>query len=301
MDFLIHMRNLSVMIDVASDSRAAAFAKAVQWLLRPLVRALIAQGVTALALYQVIKRVYVEVAEEELARAGERPTDSRINVLTGVHRRDIRAFRTSDGSGEAEARRKVTIIATVLGRWLGDAATTDAEGRPLALPRASEGGASFDALVEGVSRDIRPRAVLDELARQGLVAVDADSGLIELRAEAFFGPADLDQRVHFFAANVGDHIAAAAENLLAEAPRFMERAVFYNRLTPASVDAIEKDARRRATELLVDVNRLAHRRQEGDLDAPEGTERFRFGVYFYREDQAGKPETGAADRKDGTE
>ena len=56
-----------------------------------------------------------------------------------------------------------------------------------------------------------------------------------------------------------------------------------------------------ATQLLVDVNRLAHSRQEADLDAPEGTERFRFGVYFYREDQAGKPGTGTADRKGGRE
>lgn len=301
MDFLIHARYLTVMVDLVSDSRATAFSKAVQWLLRPLVRALIAQGVTALALYQVIKRIYVEVAEEELARAGEKPTDSRINVLTGVHRRDIRAFRTRAESGEAEARRKVTIIATVLGRWLGDPATTDAEGRARPLPRSSDGGASFDALVEGVSRDIRPRAVLDELTRQGLVAIDPESGLIELRAEAFFGPADLDQRVHFFAANLGDHIAAATENLLADEPRYMERAVFYNRLTSASVDAIESDARRRATALLVDVNRLAHRRQASDLEAPEGTQRFRFGVYFYREDQAREPETGAADGKGGKE
>ena len=262
---------------------------------------LIAQGVTASALYQVIKRVYVEVAEEDLARAGERPTDSRINVLTGVHRRDIRAFRTSAGTAEAEARRKVTIIATVLGRWLGDPATTDASGAALPLPRTSDSGPSFDALVEGVSRDIRPRAVLDELTRQGLVAVDGETGLIGLRAEAFFGPADLDQRVHFFATNVGDHIAAAAENLLADEPRFIERAVFYNRLTPHSVDAIETDARRRATDLLVELNRLAHRRQDDDLDAPDGTERFRFGVYFYREDQAREPDTGAADRRGGKE
>jgi len=262
------------------------FPKAIQWLLRPLVRALIAQGVTALALYQIIKRVYVEVAEEELTRAGERPTDSRINVLTGVHRRDIRSFRENPGSRDADTRRKVTMIATVLGRWLGDPRSTDAEGGALPLPRTSENGPSFDALVEEVSRDIRPRSVLDELTRQELVEIDADTGLIRLRADAFFGPADLEQRVHFFAANVGDHIAAAAENLLADEPRFMERAVFYNRLRSQSVDDIETVARERATDLLVDLNRFAHQRQDSDLDAPDGTQRFRFGVYFYREDQA---------------
>lgn len=274
------------MVDPVGDARASAFSKAIQWLLRPLVRALIAQGVTALALYQIIKRVYVEVAEEELTGAGERPTDSRINVLTGVHRRDIRSFRENPGSRDADTRRKVTMIATVLGRWLADPRSTDAEGRALPLPRTSENGPSFDALVEEVSRDIRPRSVLDELTRQGLVEIDAYSGLIHLRADAFFGPADLGQRVHFFAANVGDHIAAAAENLLADEPRFMERAVFYNRLRSHSVDDIEAVARQRATDLLVDLNRFARQRQDADLDAPDGTQRFRFGVYFYREDQA---------------
>lgn len=288
------------MIEAVGDARASAFSKAIQWLLRPLVRALIAQGVTALALYQVIKRVYVEVAEEELARAGERPTDSRINVLTGVHRRDIRAYRTSPGGGEVDARRKVTMIATVLGRWLADPATVDAEGRPLPLPRSSESGPSFDALVEDVSRDVRPRTVLDELVRQGLVEIDGD-GLIRLEADAFFGPADLEQRVHFFAANVGDHLAAAAENLLAEEPRFMERAVFYNRLRSDSVDEIEAEARERATALLVDLNRFAHRRQDADLDAADGTHRFRFGVFFYRDDQAAGRGPAPADQEGETD
>ena len=57
------------------------------------MRALIAQGVTAPALYRLLKRLYVEVAEREFRLDGERPTDSRISLLTGVHRRDVKAFR----------------------------------------------------------------------------------------------------------------------------------------------------------------------------------------------------------------
>lgn len=277
------------MSEPVSDTRAEAFSKVIQWLLRPLVRALIAQGVTALALYRMIKRIYVDVAEEELIRSGQRPTDSRISVLTGVHRRDIRSFRDNSSDQAAAARQKVTMIASVLGRWLADSDTTDSAGRPLPLERSGNDGVSFETLVQSVSRDVRPRTVLDELLRQGLVEVDTKDGLIHLRADAFLGPADLDQRIHFFAENVGDHIAAAVDNLLADEPRFMERAVFYNRLSAASIDEIESTARDRATDLLVDLNRLAHDRQETDLDAPDGTERFRFGVFFYREDEAGSP------------
>ena len=272
------------MSDVANDTRAEAFSKAVRWLVRPLVRALIAQGVTAQALYQIVKRTYVEVAEEELVKSGEKATDSRINVLTGVHRRDIRAFREAIDKSKTDDRRKVTMIASVLGRWLGDPGTTDQDGHPLPIPRTNDEGPSFDGLVHDVSRDIRPRTVLDELTRQGLAEVDSD-GLIHLKAEAFFGPADLDQRVHFFAANVGDHIAAAADNLLSEEPPFMERAVFYNHLRSQSVDDIEARARKRATTLLVDLNRMAHQKQEEDMKDPDGTHRFRFGVFFYREDE----------------
>ncbi|MEM0990840.1 MAG: DUF6502 family protein [Pseudomonadota bacterium] len=268
---------------------AAAFSRVMRSLLRPLVRALIAQGVTAPAFYRIIKRVYVEVAEHDFKLDDERQTDSRISMLTGVHRRDVRSFRDADRSADTAAQEKVTTLATVLGRWLASDSTRDADGRPLPLPRSGD-GANFEALVQAVSKDIRPRTVLDELVRQGLVEVV--DGHVHVRADAFLGPSDPDQKIHFFAENVGDHIAAAVDNLLAEEPVFMERAVFYNRLTPGSVDAIEGEAKRLGGAALAELNQLAHARQAADLDAPDGTKRFRFGVFFYAEDE-GATEDGA--------
>ncbi|MEM8741950.1 MAG: DUF6502 family protein [Pseudomonadota bacterium] len=268
------------------DTRATLFLKVARSLLRPMIRALIAQGVTLPAFYRLIKRVYVEVAEAEFGLDGKPPTDSRISLLTGVHRRDIRGFRSEEGPDDDAVRRKVTALATVLARWLAGPDMVDAQGRPRALPRSAADGPSFEALARSVSSDIRPRTMLDELERQGLVEVDAD-GLVHLRQDAFLGPADQDQRVHFFAANVGDHISAAVANLLTETPPFMERAVFYNRLTGASVDALEQRARELGSQTLVELNRMAHQRQAQDLEAPDGTQRFRFGVFFYRIDEAG--------------
>ncbi|MEM9049019.1 MAG: DUF6502 family protein [Pseudomonadota bacterium] len=267
------------------DTRAALFLNVARSLLRPLIRALIAQGVTLPSLYRLIKRVYVEVAEDEFGLGGKPPTDSRISLLTGVHRRDIRAFRAEETPDDSAVRRQVTALATILARWLAGPDTVDADGRPRALPRSAAQGVSFEALARDVSSDIRPRTMLDELERQGLVAID-DKGLVHLRQDAFLGPADQDQRVHFFAANVGDHISAAVANLLSETPPYMERAVFYNRLTPASLDAIEAEARTLGSKALVALNRMAHQKQAGDLDAADGTQRFRFGVFFYRVDES---------------
>lgn len=279
MDFFYTHRMFRSVND-PTNSLTTVFARALKGLLRPLVRALIAKGVTAPALYQTIKQLYVEVAETDFALDDKRQTDSRISMLTGVHRRDVKSFRDPDTKAQAETRERVTTIASVLGRWLALAK----DGAPPPLPRDGDAG-SFEALVQSVSRDIRPRTVLDEMLAQGLVAYDEDADRLTLNADAFLGPADTEQRVYFFAENVGDHLAAAVDNLLAEEPRFMERAVFYNRLTPGAVDALEATARRLSGEALTTLNREALERQTADLDDPEGTERFRYGVFFYRENE----------------
>ncbi|MEM9755905.1 MAG: DUF6502 family protein, partial [Pseudomonadota bacterium] len=96
------------------------FTRILRSLLRPLVRAMIAQGVTAPALYRLVKRLYVEVAEDSFGIDEERQTDSRISMLTGVHRRDVREFRNTTPEAGTGARRKITTLASVLGRWLAD-------------------------------------------------------------------------------------------------------------------------------------------------------------------------------------
>lgn len=287
-NFYIPPMAMPVQQDSGGERGGGVFGRALVGLLRPLVRALIAQGVTAPALYRLLKRLYVEVAEADFRLDDARPTDSRISLLTGVHRRDVKAFRDADRSAEAAAEARVATIASVIGRWLARPETTDVDGRPAPLPRAAPDGApSFESLVRAVSTDIRPRTVLDELLRQNLATMDPD-GTVRLDPDAFAGPADLEQRVLFFAENVGDHLTAAVDNLLAERePKFLERAVFYNRLTPASVDTLEAAARDRAQETLVALNRMANARQAEDVAAADGRERFRFGVYFYRETEAG--------------
>ncbi len=269
---------------------------ALKRLLRPLVKALIAKGVTAPALYAMLKEVYVEVARDTFALDGKPPTDSRVSVLTGVHRKDVRAFRERPADAESGLERRVTVMTTVIGRWLGDPETTRIDGSPKPLPRQSETGPSFDSLVQSVNTDVRPRTILDELVRKGIVALDDDSDEVTLQVEALLTRGPDDERFHFFARNIGDHMAAAAENVLTDdgpAP-FLERAVFYNNLRSASVDEIEARARTVATETLTELNRLGYTHQTADAQGEPGAgdeaanSRFRFGVYFFREDETGK-------------
>jgi len=264
-----------------SPTDASSFLRILKGLLRPLVRLAIARGVTAPALYRVLKSVYVEVAHSDFRIEDTPPTDSRITLLTGVHRRDVRAILSDPGDGWEAQRVKTATVATTLGQWMARPDYTDAEGRPRPVPRNAETGPSFEALVASINRDIRARTVLDELLRLDLVQ-EGDDGLLHPTEAAVAGPKGADDRDVFFAANIGDHLAAAAENLVTDPPRFLERAVFYNRLSSGSVDRIEAQARRLAQAALEELNTESSRLQRDDAGR-SGRERYRFGVYFYRE------------------
>ena len=261
--------------------------RACRRLLRPLVKLMIAHGVTLPAVVGLLKQVYVEVAQDSFHLDGKPMTDSRISMLTGVHRKDVRMLRAH--GVPATAPPPPSVGATVIGRWLGDPRFAGPDGRPRILPRsAARDEASFHALVHEASADLRPRTVLDELVRQGLVRLDEAADTVTLLAEAFVPRSDHPAIYEFLASNLHDHAAAAADNLLTrdgKAP-FLERAVYYGGLRAESVDALEASARRLALAALTELNAEALGLRRGDRELPAARERFRFGVYFYRARQA---------------
>ncbi|MEM8773685.1 MAG: DUF6502 family protein [Pseudomonadota bacterium] len=265
-------------------------------LLRPLVRLLISRGVSAPALYRVLKSVYVEVAHKDFRIDDMPPTDSRVSMITGVHRRDVKSILSDEDESWESARSKTVTFATVLGQWIARPDYQDENGRPRPLLRTGEDGVDFESLVQDVSRDIRPRTILDELFRQGLVT-EGEDGLLSVNEGALAGPASEEHKMVFFATNVGDHLAAATENLLSEEPPYFERAVFYSHLSPTSVDAIEARAREMAQSLLEDLNSESSALQVEDKESSGQKERYRFGVYFYREGSGGSEQVKARDEE----
>jgi hypothetical protein len=258
--------------------------------LRPIARLMIRRGVPLGDVVGLLKAALVDVAESEAAIPGKRVTDSRISLLTGLHRKDVSALRSG---GRPVAEPHGTLAATVLGRWLGDPNLTGADRKPIRLwRRAADGEPSFETLVAGISSDLRPRTVLDELMMLGAVEEDPDEpARLILTAQAIAPSGDAAAALAFFAANLGDHAEAATRNLTAEpgGRRFLERAVFYNRMPPGRLDALEAECRARALALLTEMNAQALKAQRAAGEDAGETERFRFGLYFYREAEGDKP------------
>ena len=84
---------------------------------------------------------------------------------------------------------------------------------------------------KSVTRDVRPRAVLDEWLDRGMVTID-EAGRIRLEEAAFAPRSGDDRQLYYFGRNLHDHVAAAVENVLAAQPPFFERAVHYDGVSP---------------------------------------------------------------------
>ena len=170
---------------------------------------------------------------------------------------------------------------------MSDPAFLDAGHSPRLLARSSEGAAgSFDALVQSVSRDIRPRAMLDELLRLG--AAREEEGGVRLLAAGFAPRQDFEEMARLFADNLGDHAAAAAANLQGER-NLLEQSVFVDEITEQSAAKLQKvsvQAWKQAFRTVMDEAQSRFDDDAVSADAGKRRHRARFGVYFYtdRED-----------------
>ena len=256
---------------------------AVRRILRPVIRLLVSQGITYPFLTDLLKEVYVETASREFALGGKRPTDSRLTLLTGVHRKDIRRLLREPRPADATPP-GLTLGTQIVARWLGERAYCDAKGRPLALPRTPRSGAerSFAALVESVSKNVRPRSVLDELVRLGVARVD-EQDRVHLVTRCFVPGREIDAKAYYFGEALHDHLAAGVHNLGTTGTAFLERSVYYDELSPAAIDKLAARAEVLAMGALQALN-VDGMALERDDPPPKGARmRMRMGVYFYAE------------------
>jgi hypothetical protein len=267
-----------------------ALLRAVQRLLRPLARLLMAYGVNYVAFSNLAKGVFVDAAARDFPDDGGSVTDSRVSLLSGVHRREVKRLREEMWL-QATPPQTVSLGAQVVSRWCADAAFLDSQRRPMALPRlASKGGErSFERLVERVSKDIRSRAVLDEWLRLGVVTLDAEDR-VHLVEHAFVPARGFDEKSFYLGKNIGDHLAAVGHNLLDGQPPFLERSVYCDGLSADSVEQLRVLSRELAVAAMQEINRRALALQESDHGRPDASQRMTFGVYYYAEDA--KPERG---------
>ena len=97
---------------------AAPAEQAVAAVLQPLARLMIDQGVQLAQVSEMLKAVLVQ---ESVARYGlnEREvSDTRVALLTGVHRKDVKRLRAVQQTHNKKAKQVITVPAAVVARWI---------------------------------------------------------------------------------------------------------------------------------------------------------------------------------------
>ncbi len=274
--------------DAASDGspELRALHEALAQLLEPVARLAVARGLPYAATQELLKKAFVEAASAAHPGLAAHRKVSRIATTTGINRREVTrltAPAAPRGAGAAARRPPRSAASELLVHWRTHPEWRDADGRPRVLPRLGP-ALSFEALAQAITRDVHPRSLLDELCRLGLARLDEGADTVALLGDAFVPSGDRVRMLGFLADNVGDHLRAAVDNVLATGrPPHLEQALFAEGLTPTSLESLRPLLREQWSTLRQALVPALEERIEADAGAPGPRARLRMGLYVYQE------------------
>ena len=260
--------------------------KALERILAPLAKLLLSQGISH---GQVSEMLKVAMVREALRRSSgpltnegglvKEPTDSRLSIATGIHRKDVKRLRSQTSS--SAIGNEGNTASQVIARWLSMGNPPPLLTRQ-SIAKGRSKSAGFDALVQSVSTDIRPRAVLDELLSRGVVSENSD-GQLMIHADRLVMNQNEAALADYLGMNLRDHFNVSVSNLLKECEPQLDRCVHFHGVSEDMAAELHEYAKQQAMQALVAVNSKA---QKMTLEKKNhGKFRFNFGAYFRKEEQ----------------
>lgn len=247
-------------------------------LLRPIASVLLRSGMTWKEFSDLSKGVFVSVASDEFGVRG-RPTNvSRVSILTGISRKEVKRQRDLLAAAAPAASSKTTDATRLLSGWHQDPDYVGADGAPLAMPRSGP-APSFESLFETYGGDTPEQTLLKELRSAGSVEEDADGRLVARRR--YHMPADMDAGLlRFFGTNLHDHAATLRNNLAGDgSAKRLEGFAVDDRIDPAAAAEFQAFVDQRGQQFLEEIDAwLAEHRVEPN-DTKTRPVRLGLGVY----------------------
>lgn len=282
----------------ATPAEDQALQQALERLLLPLAQLAVARGVPYAVIDETLRRAFVAAAHAAHTGLPEHRRASRISAATGLHRREVNRLLEVAAQPRSNAPPR-SPAAMVFAHWRADKRYRTRSGAPRALPRVGA-APSFESLAQEVTRDVHPRALLEELLRLKLVTLDAASDRVTLTEENFVPRGDAPRMVGYLGANVGDHLQAAVANVLGQEPAHFEQAIAADGMSAASLAQVRPLLREHWRRLTEDLVPLLERLIAADAARPgqQATHRVRLGLYGFDSPSAAVPEaTRATARK----
>lgn len=178
----------------------------------PLARLMLGLGVSHRELAEVLKRAYVEAASRDFGSRGKYTNTSRVAVMTGLTRKEVRRLKETLALPSPFEPLKSGPAQSVIDGWLSDTDMIDPSGKPRPLSLGGE-SAGFAKLVRRHGGDLPPGAVAAELRRTGVVRPN-DSGELTLTGK-HYPPRTLEPAL---VRQIADQLEACARHAQAQLP-----------------------------------------------------------------------------------
>ena len=258
---------------------------AFRYLLRPIVRIAIRNGVAFPEFAEMLQDAYVHVAAQQLTQSGREVTADAIAVMTEVGVDHVQELLDShDDEKVAEAEQKINAAARVLVGWHTDRDYVGPYGLVRDLPFSGSmgpgkrSGIGFTELAQRYCGGYSPQVLLDELIRTSCVQ-DLGNGYYRALTRSYFPEQLSAESIRRFAQVVHNVLETLELNLrtAADGDRRVERTVFADYgLKRSDLEAFDTYVRERGQIFADDIdNWLSARSVQGMGDTVQT------GVGFY--------------------
>lgn len=217
--------------------------KALYLAMIPVARCMLRSGIGFREFSKIGKIAFVKVATEDYGIRG-RPTNiSRVAVMTGLTRKEVKKLR-NDVAENIEYLKFSSPPSEVLSYWHTAPEFLTHDAKPKILPFDGE-GVSFSALVKLRAGDIPPGAMRTELLRVGAVEQNSE-GMLEAKKRSFV-PNGVDDRLVeglYAMWGLADTVSFNSNPVAPLSSRYQQVAESYN-IDPAVLPAFEQEARQK--------------------------------------------------------
>ncbi|MCV6638099.1 DUF6502 family protein [Candidatus Albibeggiatoa sp. nov. NOAA] len=259
-----------------------ALQAALRKILKGVARLVLRFGLSYEEFDELAKQAFIEVSEQELALPGRKQTDSRIAVVTGLSRKEVKRLRAVEkDTTEHTTPVQYNRAARVLNGWLRHRDYQDPAGSPLVLPIEGD-KPSFTSLVRAHGGDIPVRAVLDELVRIGSV-VRQDDGNVRVVHQAYVVAGDIADKLAILGTDVMLLMDTISHNLDSDSEKaYLQLKLSYDNLPQEAIPLLQRISAEDGRILLQQLNRwFADKDRDTNPEAFQGEGRYYAGVGIY--------------------
>jgi len=263
-----------------ASSLQKTITRAAALMLRPLLKLWLRFGLSHRAFEEVVRWVMVDIASKEFTLDGKKQSDSRISVITGLTRHQVKAYRNmelEDSPSKAKANRATRVLTG----WITDTECLDKAGNPLPLNTLGK-EPSFPALVQRHAGDVPYRAILDELIAMGTVTEKGDLATLQSHGHVPSGN-DPEPFLEIMGHDASTLMETMVHNLDSkdDNTRFQKK-VSYANLSEEQIRDFKKASSEEAQKLLekwnLDLKSLQGKSKQSDQIKPR---RIGWGLYFF--------------------